>query len=107
MCSSMPGNGRRLPCTPRWRARHQPSSLQRGLHPGVAQIDLVFPLQLLVKMADVQIEVFLSIEPEYGFYRRQGNALGRGLASPAIKQAVIAKLLVTFPDSPHMPIRKA
>src|SRR5215472_7093501 len=85
---------------------YQPSSLQRGFHPRVAQIDLVFGLQLLVKMADVEIEILLSIQPEDRFHRRQGNSLRGWLATTSVKQPVVAKLLVTFPNPAQMSIAK-
>ena len=42
-------------------AQSQVLPLQRGFYPGVAQINLVLFLQLLVKMAYVQIEVLLPV----------------------------------------------
>src|SRR5579864_263918 len=89
-----------------FRSRYQPRSLQRGFHPRVAQINLVFGLQLLVKMANVQIEILLSIESQNLLYDRQRNAFRRGLAATTIEQPVVAKLLVTLPHAPHMPITK-
>ena len=40
---------------------HQPGSLQRFLHPGVAQLDRVLVPQLLVEVPDVQVVVRLSV----------------------------------------------
>ena len=42
---------------------HQRGSLQRIFHPGVAQLDLMLTLQLLVKVVHVEIKILLLIKP--------------------------------------------
>jgi hypothetical protein len=61
--------------------------------------------QFLVKMANVQIEILLSIEAQYFLHCSHGHTLARGFAPPPIKQAVVAELLLALADAPHMPVR--
>jgi hypothetical protein len=61
--------------------------------------------KLLVKMAYVQIIVLVSIQSQHQFDGRHRNPLGRRLAQREIEQAVIAKILVRFPNPPQMLIR--
>src|SRR5438128_12540590 len=86
---------------------HQSGSLQRQLHPGVAQLDLVLVLQLLVEMPHVQIEIPIAIEPQHLLHQRHRHPFRRGLALPPVEQTVIAKLLVTLSPAPHLPITDA
>ena len=84
--------------------RHQPRSLQRLLHPGVAQFDPVLRLLLLVKMLHVQIEILLPVEREHLLHRGHRNPPMRGLAAAPVKEPVIARLFVALPPAPHVPV---
>src|SRR3989475_2779134 len=86
---------------------HQSGTLQRQLHPGVAQLDLVLVLQLLLEMPHVQIEIPIAVEPQHLLHPRHRHPFGRGLALPPVEQTVIAKLLVTLSPAPHLPITDA
>jgi hypothetical protein len=44
---------------------HQSGTLQRQLHPGVAQGNAMLLPQLLVKMAHVEIEILLAIQRQH------------------------------------------
>ena len=59
-------------------ARHQPRSLQGQLDPGVAHLDLVFLLQFLVKMFDVQIEIAFPIQGQHFSMVAIGTRRGDG-----------------------------
>src|SRR5215475_13078751 len=54
---------------------YQSRSLQSLLHPGVTQLNLVFTLQLLVKVTHVEVKVLFLVEPQYFFYRSQRHSL--------------------------------
>src|SRR6185312_11855852 len=81
---------------------HQPGSLQRCFHPRIAQINLVFALQLLVKVTYVQIEVLVSIQPQNRLHRRQWNSFLRRLVSPSPAIA----LPVSSSSAPWRPLSK-
>src|SRR5207237_741530 len=91
----------------KWQPPSPSVSLQRQLHPGVAQLDLVLVLQLLLEMPHVQIEIPIAVEPQHLLHPRHRHPFGRGLALPPVEQTVIAKLLVTLSPAPHLPITDA
>src|SRR5258708_30137414 len=74
--------------------RHQSRALQRQLYPGVAELDLVVALQLLVEMAYVQIEIPIPVESQHLLHLRYRHSFRRRLALPPVEQTVIAKLFV-------------
>lgn len=86
---------------------HQPGSLQCLLHPAVAECDLVFLLQLLVKMLHVQVKIPVPIQSQNLFHLGQRRSLGRRLASPPVKQPVIAELLIALMPPSHRPVTDA
>src|SRR6202051_2464675 len=87
--------------------RHQPRSLQRLLHPGVAQLDLMLVPQLLVEVPHVQIGIAVAVQPQYLLHQGQRNPLRRRLPTPPIKQSDITERLVTLAPAPHVPIADA
>src|ERR1700722_17708265 len=88
-----------FPSTP-----HQTRSLQRLLHPGVAQLDAVLGLQLLVEVLHVQIEILLPVECEHLLHRRHRNPPMRRLAPSPVQQPVVPLFLIAFPPPPHVPV---
>src|SRR5216684_858364 len=88
-------------------ARYQSRSLQGLFHPAVAELDLMVGHQLLVKMPHVQIVIPLAIESQHLLHHPQRDSLRRRPTPPAIKQSVIAELLVTLPPAPHVPVTDA
>ena len=83
---------------------HQTRSLQRLLHPGIAQFDPVIRLQLLVKVLHVQIEIRLPVECKHLLHRGHRYPSGRGLAPAPIIQSVVSALLVPLPPPPPLSI---
>src|ERR1700722_19709158 len=88
-----------FPSTP-----HQTRSLQRLLHPGVAQLDAVLGLQLLVEVLHVQIEILLPVECEHLLHRRHRNPPMRRLAPSPVQQPVVPLFLIALPPPPHVPV---
>src|SRR5437667_10061663 len=86
---------------------HQSGTLQRQLHPAVAQLDLMLVLQLLLEMPHVQIEIPIAVEPQHLLHSRHRHPFRRGLALPPVEQTIIAKRLVTLSPAPHLPITNA
>src|ERR1017187_8552952 len=84
--------------------RHHPGPLQQSLHPAVADLDLVFLLQLLVKVPHVQIEILLPIQPQHFLHHRQWHLLGRRFPSPPVKQPPEPELFIPFMPAPHLPV---
>ena len=82
MCSSMPGKGRRGRPLAMHSAlaptRHQPRSLQRLLHPAVAELDLVLAAQLLLEVPHVQIVIALAVQPHHLLHQSQRTRFGEG-----------------------------
>ncbi len=65
--------------------RHQTRSLQRLLHPGVAQTDpMLFP-QFLVEVTHVQIEIHFLIQPQHLLRRFHRNPVNASLPTSLIK----------------------
>jgi hypothetical protein len=44
---------------------HQTGALQRLLHPGATQVDVVFAAQFLVKVSHVKIKVLLLVQAQH------------------------------------------
>src|SRR5450755_3146313 len=84
--------------------RHQPRSLQRQLHPGVAQFDPLVLLQLLVKVLHIQSEILFPVEGEHLLQRGYRYPPGERLAATPVEQSVITKLLVAFPPTSHVSV---
>src|SRR5258708_5401341 len=84
--------------------RHQPRSLQRLLHPGVAQLDAMLSFQLLVKMLYVHVEILLPVEREYFLHGCQRHPPMRRLPSPPVHQTVVSLFLVALTPAPHVPV---
>src|ERR1700723_928498 len=83
---------------------HQTRSLQRLLHPGIAQFDPVIRLQLLVKVLHVQIEIRLPVECKHLLHRGPRYPSGPGPAPAPARQSVITKLLVAFPPTSRVSV---
>src|SRR5260370_34228824 len=84
--------------------RHQPRSLQRLLHPGVAQLDAMLSFQLLVKMLYVHVEILLPVEREYFLHGCRAHPPMRRLPSPPVHQTVVSLFLVALTPAPHVPV---
>src|ERR1019366_2166663 len=87
--------------------RHQPRPLQSQLHPGVAELDFVCAVQLLVKMPHVQIKMPIAVESQHLLHQGHRHPFRRGLALPPVEQTVIAKLFIALSPAPHLPIANA
>jgi len=86
---------------------HQSGALQRLLHPRVAQLDPVLLHQLLVKMAHVQIEILLPIQPQHLLHLGQRHPPTTRPAPPPVHQPVIAVRFVSLPPAAHRPVADA
>src|ERR1700681_3215752 len=84
--------------------RHQPRPLQGQLHPGVAELDPMFAVQLLVKMPHVQIEIPVAVQSKHLLHHRHRHPFRRGLALSPVEQSVVAELLIPLSPAPHRPI---
>ena len=80
---------------------HQPGALQRLLHPGVAQPDIMLVLKLFVKMPDVQVVVLLAIQPQHLLHRGHRDPLWARLPLAPVCQAGVAELLHPHPPPAH------
>src|SRR5712672_3116849 len=85
-------------------ARHQPRSLQRLLHEGVAQMDAMLFAELLMKVPHVQIEVGVPVQTQHLLHLGHRHPPVAGLAFTPVHQPRIAVGLQPFPPSPHGPI---
>src|SRR5215208_5147559 len=97
MWMSMPGSGRRgrrLRCAPR--------ALEHTLRPGIAETEAVLARQLLVEVADVEVEVLLPIEPQDFIEHRRGHAPRARLAASAVEEGVEAEPLILLLPAPHV-----
>src|SRR5947207_10834237 len=61
-------------------------------------------LELLVKVAHVEIEIVLPVERQHPLHHRHRHPLRRWLAPPPVEQAAKAKLLIALPPTPHLPV---
>src|SRR5690242_796424 len=86
---------------------HQTGTLQRLLHPGVTQLDVVLATQLLVKVPHVEIEVLLLVQAQYFLDCFQWYALWRRNAAPPIEQTLIAFQLEACLPTLHLPATNA
>jgi hypothetical protein len=78
----------------------QPCALQHALRPGVAHRDAVLSRQLLVEVADVEVEVLLPVEPQQDWVEDGGRDAPRARPSaPPVKQGVKAELARTSPST--------
>src|ERR1017187_482355 len=111
MCSIIPGSGRRsrrLRCTPRLGlALHQTGCLQRLLNPRVAQPDLMFLAELLMKVPNVQIKVPVPIQAQNLFGLLLRHAPAAWLTPSPVQQSLVALFLIALPPSPHLPLANA
>src|SRR5712692_423788 len=85
------------------RLDRQPRSLQRQLHPGVAELDPVLLAQLLVKVPHTEIAILLPIQPQHLFGERQRHTAGTGLPGAPVIQPVVAILPVAVIQPPQLP----
>src|SRR5260370_40145200 len=88
-------------------AAHQSRALQSLLHPGIAELNAMLLLQFLVKMAHVEIEILLPIQPQDLLRRLQRYPPRTGPATTAIPQSVIPPLLIAAVPTPHLPLADA
>jgi len=58
---------------------HQPCALQRLLHPGVTQVNVVLAAQLLVKVKHVKVEVLFLVQPQHRLTVSSGTRFGEGM----------------------------
>src|ERR1700683_1259593 len=86
---------------------YQPRSLQRLLHPGVAQFNPAVRLQLFVKVPHIQIEILLPVESEHLLHGGHRHPPGGRLATAPVEQSVITKPPVAFPPTPHRTIERS
>ena len=84
---------------------------QRCLNPRVTQPDLMFALQLLVKMFHVEVVVLLLIQAQYFLHPDLSNAIGTRFGerfpTTPIKQPVIPSFLPALLHSSHLPTADA
>src|SRR5579863_3740345 len=87
-------------------ALHQARGLQRLLHPRVAQTDLMFLAELLMKVTYVQIEVSVPVKTQnlFGLLLRHPPA---AWLPPSVKQALVAFFLITLPPSSQLTLADA
>src|SRR5260370_25523319 len=85
-------------------AAHQSRALQSLLHPGIAELNAMLLLQFLVKMAHVEIEILLPIQPQDLLRRLQRYPPRTGPATTAIPQSVIPPLLIAAVATPPLPL---
>src|SRR5260370_37670420 len=83
-------------------AAHQSRALQSLLHPGIAELNAMLLLQFLVKMAHVEIEILLPIQPQDLLRRLQRYPPRTGPATTAIPQSVIPPLLIAAGPTPPL-----
>lgn len=62
-------------------------------------------LQLLVKVPDVEIEIYFPIQPQHLLGRLHRDPMRAPLDPPLIEQSCITELLMTIPNPPHRPVR--
>src|SRR3989304_3304211 len=82
-----------------------PRGLQGRLHPTVGHRQAVLGLQLLMEVQNIAVRVARPGQGQDLLDHRQGHPPGRGSPGPAVKQTVIAPLLVARLPAPHLPIR--
>src|ERR1019366_8318939 len=88
-------------------ALHQAGCLQGLLHPRVAQPDLMFFAELLMKVTHVQIEVPVPVEAQNLFGLRLRHSPATWLPPSPVQQALVALLLIALPPSSHLPLADA
>jgi len=86
------------------RRRHRPGLLQVEPGGGVAELVAVPLLELLVEVLDGEALVVLLIQRAHALELVLGRASGRGLADPAIDQAVRPLLLVALAPAAQCPL---
>jgi len=67
----------------------------------------VLRLQLLVEMADVEVEVLLTVEHQHTLDRLQGHALRRGAPPAVVKESVVTVLFVAPAPASHLSTTEA
>src|SRR6476661_3752571 len=87
-------------------ALHQAGRLQSLLDPRIAQPDLVFLAELLMKVPHVQIEVLVPVQTQnlFGLLLRHSSA---AWLPPPVKQALVAFFLIALPPSSQLPLTDA
>src|ERR1700674_2106499 len=83
---------------------HQPRALQGQLDPGITQADAVLLPELLVKVAHVEIEILLPVQPQDLLRRLQRYPPRTWPATTAIPQSVIPPFLIPPVPTPHLPL---
>jgi len=86
---------------------HQPCSLQRFLHPRIAQPNLMLLAQLLVKMSHVQIEILLLVQPPAPARPPPAARAWDWLSHPTIQHSLIPMLPIPPMQPPHIPVAHA
>src|SRR5215208_2022436 len=80
----------------------EPRALEHTLRPRVADREAVLSGELLVEVADVEVEVALAIEAEHLFECGRGDAAGARPAAAAVEEGVEAETLVLLFPAPHV-----
>lgn len=78
---------------------HQPCPPASLFHPGVTQVDVVFAVQLLVKVPHVEVKVLLLVQAQHGLHCLERHPLRRGNATTAIEQSLISFMLGSAPSN--------
>jgi len=58
--------------------------------------------ELLVEVADVEVEVLLAVEAQDFIEHRRGDAAGAGLAPPPVEEGVEAEELILLLPATHV-----
>jgi hypothetical protein len=82
---------------------HQPGSLQRLLHPAIAEFNLVFGKQLFMKVPHTEIKIALLIKLEHLLGQFHRNPVDTALASTLVEQSRVSVRLVFGPLPLHIP----
>src|SRR5262245_8852417 len=80
---------------------HQTSALEQVFYPCVAECHTMLRGRFLVKVTDVQIEVFVAVKPQNSFRLSWRHALPARLALPAIEQSFESLVLIIPFPPPH------
>lgn len=80
----------------------QTRTLQQAFRPGVTDLDAVNFAQLLVKMRDIEIEVFVPVKPENFFDHGNRNSSGTRSSDSFVKHRMKTELFVVLFNAPQM-----
>src|SRR5205085_3276707 len=77
-------------------------ALEHALRPRVAHRDGVLGGELLVEVADVEVEVALAVEPQDLFEHAAGHAAGTSPTAPPVEEGVEAEALILLLPAAHV-----